>query len=154
MKGHGLMQAIARVNRVFEDKPAGLVVDYIGIATQLKAALEIYSPGDKEQTGIDERKAVAELLRRQDIVRQIMHGFDVDAAITATPAERLSKTAEAVEHILAYQHKHAAKAETDEAKKNANRLFDRSVKGLSSAYARSEERRVGKECRYRWSREH
>lgn len=135
MKGHGLMQAIARVNRVFEDKPAGLVVDYIGIARQLKAALEIYSPGDKEQTGIDERKAVAELLRRQDIVRQIMHGFDVDAAITATPAERLSKTAEAVEHILAYQHEHAAKADTDDAKKNANRLFDRSVKGLSSAYA-------------------
>lgn len=135
MKGHGLMQAIARVNRVFEDKPAGLVVDYIGIATQLKAALEIYSPGDKEQTGIDEAKAITELLRRHDIIRQIMHGFDVDGAIAATPAERLSRTADAVEHILAYQHEYAAKANSDEAKKNANRLFDHSVKALSSAYA-------------------
>jgi type I restriction enzyme, R subunit len=58
MKGHGLMQAIARVNRVFRDKPAGLVVDYIGIAQNLKSALGQYSPGDREQTGIDEAEAI------------------------------------------------------------------------------------------------
>ena len=56
MKGHGLMQAIARVNRVFRDKPAGLVVDYIGVAQNLKNALGAYSPGDREQTGIDEAR--------------------------------------------------------------------------------------------------
>jgi len=58
MKGHGLMQAIARVNRVFRDKPAGLVVDYIGIAQNLKSALGQYSGQDQEQTGIDEGEAV------------------------------------------------------------------------------------------------
>ena len=57
MKGHGLMQAIARVNRVFRDKPAGLVVDYIGIAQNLKSALGQYSGGDREQTGIDEARS-------------------------------------------------------------------------------------------------
>ena len=62
MKGHGLMQAIARVNRVFRDKPAGLVVDYIGIAQNLKSALGQYSSGDREQTGIDEAEAVRVLL--------------------------------------------------------------------------------------------
>ena len=61
MKGHGLMQAIARVNRVFRDKPAGLVVDYIGIAQNLKNALGQYSGSDRGQTGIDEAEAVAVL---------------------------------------------------------------------------------------------
>jgi type I restriction enzyme, R subunit len=55
MKGHGLMQAIARVNRVFRDKPSGLVVDYIGIAQNLKAALGQYSGADRAETGIDEQ---------------------------------------------------------------------------------------------------
>src|SRR5207344_1137681 len=58
MKGHGLMQAIARVNRVFRDKPAGLVVDYIGIAQNLKNALGQYSASDQRQAGIDEAEAV------------------------------------------------------------------------------------------------
>ena len=62
MKGHGLMQAIARVNRVFRDKPAGLVVDYIGIAQNLKNALGQYSGSDQRQAGIDEAEAVAVLL--------------------------------------------------------------------------------------------
>jgi len=56
MRGHGLMQAIARVNRVFRDKPAGLVVDYIGIAQRLKEALGQYSPSDRERTGVDTAK--------------------------------------------------------------------------------------------------
>ncbi len=64
MKGHGLMQAIARVNRVFRDKPAGLVVDYIGIAQNLKSALGQYSSGDREQVGIDEAEAVRVLLEK------------------------------------------------------------------------------------------
>ena len=61
MRGHGLMQAIARVNRVFKDKPGGLVVDYIGIGQNLKTALQNYTATDRNQTGIDEEEAVAKL---------------------------------------------------------------------------------------------
>lgn len=67
MRGHGLMQAIARVNRVFRDKPAGLIVDYIGIAAELKSALAHYSQTDQAQTGIDEREAVAAFLDALDV---------------------------------------------------------------------------------------
>ena len=69
MRGHGLMQAIARVNRVFRDKPAGLMVDYIGIAQNLKTALGDYSRPDQEQTGINEEEAVAVLLEKYEIVK-------------------------------------------------------------------------------------
>ncbi|RFC35889.1 MAG: protein of unknown function (DUF3387) [Candidatus Nitrotoga sp. SPKER] len=58
MQGHGLMQAIARVNRVFRDKPAGLIVDYIGIAQNLKSALQQYSKNDQENTSVDEAQAI------------------------------------------------------------------------------------------------
>ena len=86
MKGHGLMQAIARVNRVFRDKPAGLVVDYIGIAQNLKSALGQYSGGDREQTGIDEAEAVRVLLEKYEIVRAMFRpdtkgGFDYRPAL-------------------------------------------------------------------------
>src|SRR5215471_992082 len=67
MHGHGLMQAIARVNRVFRDKPAGLVVDYIGVAQNLKNALGQYSGADRRETGIDEDDAVAVLLEKYEI---------------------------------------------------------------------------------------
>jgi type I restriction enzyme R subunit len=71
MRGHGLMQAIARVNRVFRDKPAGLIVDYIGIAQNLKSALAQYSKPDQDKTGIDEVEAVAVLLEKYEIVRDM-----------------------------------------------------------------------------------
>jgi type I restriction enzyme R subunit len=71
MRGHGLMQAIARVNRVFRDKPAGLIVDYIGIAQNLKSALAQYSRPDQDKTGIDEAEAVAVLLEKYEIVRDM-----------------------------------------------------------------------------------
>ena len=61
MRGHGLMQAIARGNRVFKDKPGGLIVDYIGIGQNLRQALQNYTATDREQTGIDEEEAVAAL---------------------------------------------------------------------------------------------
>ena len=64
MRGHGLMQAIARVNRVFRDRPAGLIVDYIGIAQALKNALGQYSKPDQENTGIDEEQAIAVMLEK------------------------------------------------------------------------------------------
>lgn len=100
MKGHGLMQAIARVNRVFRDKPSGLVVDYIGIAADLKAALAHYSQSDQAQTGIDRGEAVAAFLDALDVARQQFFGFDYADAIKGTPKQRLKILPPALEHIL------------------------------------------------------
>jgi len=100
MKGHGLMQAIARVNRVFRDKPAGLIVDYIGIAADLKKALAHYSQPDQNNTGIDEREAVAAFLDALDVVRTQMHGFAYASAVGASPAERLAILPGAIDYIL------------------------------------------------------
>jgi type I restriction enzyme, R subunit len=135
MHGHGLMQAIARVNRVFRDKPGGLIVDYIGIAHNLKQALSIYSPGDREEVGIDEQQAVAEMMRRYEIVRDMFHGFDYLRGLHGTPAERLGLMAEALEWILDLQHREAAKEQTEEAKKEVRRRFSDAVVGLSRAYS-------------------
>jgi type I restriction enzyme R subunit len=77
MKGHNLMQAIARVNRVFKNKPGGLVVDYIGIANELKAALKTYTEAKgKGDPTHNAAEALAVLLEKIDIVRGMMHGFD------------------------------------------------------------------------------
>ncbi|MAU44481.1 MAG: DEAD/DEAH box helicase [Yangia sp.] len=100
MKGHGLMQAIARVNRVFKDKPAGLVVDYIGIAADLKKALSHYSKPDQQKTGIDEGEAVAAFLDTLDVTRAQMHGFDYSGALSGTPTDRLRILPGALDHIL------------------------------------------------------
>ena len=101
MKGHGLMQAIARVNRVFSNKPAGLIVDYIGIAAELKNALSHYSQTDQDQTGIDEAAAVGAFLDALDVVRAQMHGFDYMHAVGASGADRLAVWRDALEFILA-----------------------------------------------------
>lgn len=80
MKGHNLMQAIARVNRVFKNKPGGLVVDYIGIANELKAALKTYTDAKgKGDPTHNAAEALAVLLEKMDIVRGMMHGFDYSA---------------------------------------------------------------------------
>ncbi|CUI27735.1 type I restriction endonuclease subunit R [Cognatishimia activa] len=77
MKGHNLMQAIARVNRVFKDKPGGLVVDYIGIANELKQALKTYTGSNgKGRPTHDTHEACSVLLEKMDVVRGILHGFD------------------------------------------------------------------------------
>ena len=85
MRGHSLMQAIARVNRVFRDKPAGLVVDYIGIGQNLKKALQDYTKSDGEQTGIDEEVAVAQLTEWVERTRAFFAGFDYRAGLTGQP---------------------------------------------------------------------
>ncbi|MFC2968046.1 type I restriction endonuclease subunit R [Acidimangrovimonas pyrenivorans] len=100
MKGHGLMQAIARVNRVFHDKPSGLVVDYIGLAAELKSALAYYSQGDRDQTGIDEREAVAALFDALDVARSLFHGFDYALALSGTAEDRLRLLPAAIDHIV------------------------------------------------------
>lgn len=135
MKGHGLMQAIARVNRVFQDKPAGLVVDYIGIAQNLKNALGQYSAADQKNAGIDEAEAVALMLEKYDVVRSMFHGFDYMRGMHGTPQERLVVMAEAIEWILDQQHKAAEKETTEEAKKKAHRRYQDAVLSLSKAFA-------------------
>ena len=80
MKGHNLMQAIARVNRVFKDKPGGLVVDYIGIANELKAALKDYTQAKgKGRPTIAAEDALAVLLEKMDVLHGMLHGFDYTA---------------------------------------------------------------------------
>lgn len=142
MKGHGLMQAIARVNRVFKDKPAGLVVDYIGIAQNLKAALGQYSDADRGETGINEEEAVRVLEEKYEIVRDMFRpdaadGFNYRPALAAeaTPGLRLSMMAGAIEWVLSMQQADAARESTDEARKRAHRRFDDAVLALSKAFA-------------------
>ncbi|MCK6448931.1 MAG: type I restriction endonuclease subunit R [Planctomycetes bacterium] len=104
MRGHGLMQAIARVNRVFKDKPGGLVVDYLGLADQLKSALADYTDsGGKGGTATDQEEAVKELMKRQEICCGLFHGFDWSKWTTGGPTERLSLLPAAQEHILAQE---------------------------------------------------
>lgn len=101
MTGHNLMQAIARVNRVFRDKPGGLVVDYLGLADALKRALRTYTAsGGKGQATVDLEQAVAVLLEKYEVVKAILHGFDYSAVLRAEPARRMSGIAQAMEFVL------------------------------------------------------
>ena len=101
MRGHGLMQAIARVNRVFKDKPGGLVVDYIGLAEQLKRALADYTEaGGRGKGAIDQEEAAALMLEKYEIIVAMFHGFDYGALLNAEPGKRLAGIASAMEHIL------------------------------------------------------
>jgi type I restriction enzyme R subunit len=102
MRGHGLMQAIARVNRVFRDKPGGLVVDYLGLAHELKQALATYTESGGTGPGVtDQTEAVAIMKEKYEICCDLFHGFDWSAWTTATPEERLRLLPAAQEHILA-----------------------------------------------------
>lgn len=135
MQGHGLMQAIARVNRVFRDKPAGLIVDYIGIAQNLKSALQQYSQNDQENIGVDEAQAISVMIEKYEVVRDMYHGYDYASAMAGTPQERLAMMAGAIEWILDLQQKLAAKENTKEGKKNAHRRYQDAVLALSKAFA-------------------
>jgi type I restriction enzyme, R subunit len=122
MRGHGLMQAIARVNRVFKDKPGGLVVDYLGLADELKKALVTYTEsGGTGKTALDQTEAVAALLKHYEICRGLFHGFDWSAWTSGTPQARLSVLPAAQEHILAQED-------------GKGRLLQ-AVSGLSKAFA-------------------
>lgn len=101
MQGHGLMQAIARVNRVFRDKPGGLVVDYLGLADQLKKALAIYTEsGGKGNPTLDTKKAIGVMLEKHGIAEDLMHGFDWSKWTTGTSVERLALIPAGQEHVL------------------------------------------------------
>ena len=122
MRGHGLVQAIARVNRVFRDKPGGLVVDYLGLAHELKRALATYTEsGGTGQTALDQEEAVAVMLEKYEICCGLFHGFDRSRWITGTPQERLGLLPAAQEHILAHE--------------NGKDRFVQAVRELSHAFA-------------------
>ena len=102
MRGHGLMQAIARVNRVFRDKPGGLVVDYLGLAQELKAALATYTEsGGTGRTAVDQEEAVAVMIEKYEICCAMFHGFDWSAWASGSAQERLELLPAAQEHVLA-----------------------------------------------------
>ena len=122
MRGHGLMQAIARVNRVFRDKPGGLVVDYLGLAHELKRALATYTEsGGTGKTALDQEEAVAVMLEKYEICCGLFHGFDRSKWTTGTPQERLGLLSTAQEHILAQE--------------NGKDRYVQSVRELSQAFA-------------------
>ena len=122
MRGHGLMQAIARVNRVFRDKPGGLVVDYLGLADQLKRALATYTEsGGQGQPSIDTAEAIAVLMEKYEVCCDMLHGFDWSKWVDGSPAERLGLLPPAQEHVLAQE--------------DGKPRFSKAVNNLSSAFA-------------------
>jgi len=121
MKGHGLMQAIARVNRVFKDKPGGLIVDYLGLAEQLRQALAVYTVHDRGEVGVPQEQAVALLQEKIEVVRDLFHGYDYMLFFTGTAAQRLKVLPGAIEHILAQP--------------DGKKRFVAAVTGMTSVYA-------------------
>ncbi len=131
MRGHGLMQTIARVNRVFKDKPGGLVVDYLGLAHELKQALATYTEsGGTGKTAIDQEEAVAVMEEKYEICCDHFHGFNWSKWTTGKPTEKLSVLPAAQEFILAQA---AKEKKPDEHKQG----FLRAVTELSQAFALS-----------------
>jgi type I restriction enzyme R subunit len=105
MRAHGLMQAIARVNRVFRDKPGGLVVDYLGLAHELKHALATYTEsGGTGRTAIDQAEAAAVMKEKYEVCCDLFHGFDRSRWKSGKPEERLTLLPAAQEHILAQEN--------------------------------------------------
>lgn len=100
MKGHNLMQAIARVNRVFKDKSGGVVVDYLGILESLKNALKEYTDGDKKNTGIDTSVAISIMLEKLEILQGMMHGFDYSKYMGTSQKERIRAITGGMDFIL------------------------------------------------------
>jgi type I restriction enzyme, R subunit len=122
MKDHNLMQAIARVNRVFKDKPGGLIVDYIGIAPNLKKALSFYAEsGGKGVPAETQTRAVEIMLEKLEVVRQILHGFDYSSFFSVEVKDKLSIILQAEDFILSAENKKAR--------------FIKEVTLLSQAYA-------------------
>jgi type I restriction enzyme, R subunit len=120
MEGHGLMQAIARVNRVFKDKPGGLIVDYLGLAQDLKAALHEYSRADQSETGIEQEKAVEVMQEKYEVVQALFHGFDYSDFFGDKATVRISVIPAAMDHLLALE--------------DGKRRYMRAVTALFQAY--------------------
>ena len=99
MQGHGLLQAIARVNRRFKDKPSGLVVDYLGLADQLRKAISSYGGGEGEKPGVPVEVALSVLQEKFEVVRDLFHGFDYTGYFSPKATERLAALAGGVNHV-------------------------------------------------------
>lgn len=122
MKGHNLMQAIARVNRVYKDKPGGLIVDYLGIASDLKKALSFYSDAcGKGDPTILQEQAVELMLEKLEVVSQLFHGFAYEDYFSADTAQKLSLILSAEDHILGLE--------------DGKKRFINEVTALSKAFA-------------------
>jgi type I restriction enzyme, R subunit len=122
MYGHSLMQAIARVNRVFGEKPGGLIVDYIGIASELKKALAVYTnSGGKGKVANDINEAVHIMLTKLEVVQQLMNGYNYLEYFTAPLRDKISIILTSVDHIFSLD--------------NGSERFLREVTGLSQSYA-------------------
>ncbi|MEG2323726.1 MAG: type I restriction endonuclease subunit R [Anaerovoracaceae bacterium] len=100
MQGHNLMQAIARVNRVFKEKQGGLVVDYIGIAENLKDALYVYTESDKKTTGVDTEVAASVLLEKYDLIKELLHGHDYSKFFTGTAKDKMQAIIETMDYVI------------------------------------------------------
>lgn len=100
MQGHGLMQAIARVNRIYKDKQGGLIVDYLGIAPSLKEALSYYADNDKEAPTIPQEEAVSVMLEKYEIVKALYHQFDYSAYFSSKASEKTRVISGAMDYIL------------------------------------------------------
>lgn len=124
MTGHGLMQAIARVNRVYKDKPGGLIVDYLGIAAELKKALSEYTEsGGTGKPTFDQEEAVKIMLEKYEVVCGLFHKFDYKRFFTASVRDKMSIIAMAEEHVLS--------------QKNGKEICLKYVSDLSKAFALS-----------------
>jgi len=105
MKGHTLMQAIARVNRVYKDKTGGLIVDYLGIAADLKAALSFYAEsGGKGDPAKLQEEAVKIMIEKYEVVAGILYGFDYKRYFDADTSEKLTIILEAEDFILGLEN--------------------------------------------------
>lgn len=100
MQGAGLMQAIARVNRRFKDKPGGLIVDYIGLFQSLQDALSVYSPSDREQAGVPVDELLNVMQEKYDIIQGILHTVNYDSSPTLSASQRLTQYAEVLDFVL------------------------------------------------------
>lgn len=101
MQGAGLMQAIARVNRTFRDKPGGLIVDYIGVFANLQKALVEYSPSDRDQAGVPIEELVDAMLEKHDIIRGLLHGCEFNSSPGLSASQRLAEHAKVLDFVMA-----------------------------------------------------
>src|SRR5690606_28590211 len=115
--------------------PGGLIVDYIGIAQNLKTALADYSDSDRGRTGIDEEQAVAALKEWYERVAAVFHGFDYKTVFSGTSSDKLRRLGEGLDWVLKWQEENARQVNSIEEKKAAHRAFQDLVLGLGKAFA-------------------
>ena len=166
MKGHNLMQAIARGNRVFKDTSGGVIVDYLGILESLKRALKQYTDSDKKNTGIDTSVAISIMLEKLEILQDMMHGYDYSKYMGTSQADRIRAITGGMDFILGKPEKeqkefkniaielakaHSLCAATDEGKEKALEVsYFKAVKAsLSKLQEKSTQRKSKKEIEAR-----